>query len=76
VGVIVQELSVRGDKGGKKLPVVFDSSASRSLVRSGVAAELSTPRRLLIPRKFVVADEDKVTSEFLCDLVVEIGGRR
>jgi len=33
-GVIVQELSVRGDKGGKKLPVVFDSSASRSLVRS------------------------------------------
>jgi hypothetical protein len=32
--VIVQELSVRGDKGGKKLPVVFDSSASRSLVRS------------------------------------------
>jgi hypothetical protein len=45
-------------------------------VRSGVAAELSTPRKLPIPREFVVADGDKVTSEFLCDLVVEIGGRR
>ena len=48
--MIVQELFVRGDKGGRMLPVVFGSGASRSLVRSDIAAELSTPRRLLIPR--------------------------
>jgi hypothetical protein len=45
-------------------------------VRSESRAELSTPKRLPIPREFVVADGDKVASEFLCDLVVEIGGRR
>jgi len=75
VGVIVQELFVRGDRGGRRLPVVFDSGASRSLVRSDVAAELSTPRRLLTPREFVAADGDKIVSELLCDLVVELGGR-
>jgi len=75
VGVIVQELFVRGDRGGRRLPVVFDSGASRSLVRGDVAAELSTPRRLLTPREFVAANRDKIVSEFLCDLVVELGGR-
>ena len=75
MGAIRQELLVRGDRGRERLTVSFDSGASRSLVRSDVAAGLSTPRRLLIPREFVAADGDKITCDSLCDLVIEIEGR-
>jgi len=76
LGVIKQELLVIGDKGEKKLSVLFDSGASRSLIRSDVAMELSTPRKLLIPRELAVVNGDKITCNFLCDLIVEIEGKR
>ncbi len=76
MGVIKQELLVIGDKGEKKLSVLFDSGASRSLIRSDVAMELSTPRKLLIPRELTVVNGDKITCNFLCDLIVEIEGKR
>jgi len=76
LGVIKQELLVIGDKGEKKLSVLFDSGASRSLIRSDVAMELSTPRKLLIPRELTVVNGDKITCNFLCDLIVEIEGKR
>jgi hypothetical protein len=75
VGVIRRELLVRGDKGERRLSVLFDSGASRSLIRSDVALELSTPRKLLIPREFIAADGDKIICSFLCDLIVEIEGK-
>jgi hypothetical protein len=75
VGVIRQELLVKGDKGEKRLSVLFDSGASRSLVKSDVAMELSTPRKLLIPREFVVADGDKIVCDLFCELIVEIEGK-
>jgi hypothetical protein len=59
MSAIMQELLVKGDKGEKKLNVLFDSGASRSFIRSDVAMELSTPKKLLIPREFVVADGNK-----------------
>jgi hypothetical protein len=59
MSAIIQELLVKGDKGEKKLNVLFDSGASRSFIRSDVARELSTPKKLLIPREFVVADGNK-----------------
>jgi hypothetical protein len=73
MGAIMQELLVKSDKGEKKLSILFDSGASRSFIRSDVAMELSTPKKLLIPREFVAADGNKVTCNFFCDLIVEIG---
>jgi hypothetical protein len=75
VGVVRQELLVKGDKREKRLSVLFDSGASRSLVKSDVAMELSTPRKLLIPREFVVADGGKIVCDLLCELIVEIEGK-
>ena len=75
MGAIMQELIVKGDKGEKKLSVLFDSGVSRSFIRSDVSTELSTPKKLLIPREFVGADGNKVTCNFFCDLIVEIGGK-
>ena len=71
----MQELLVKCDKGDKKLSVLFDSGASRSFIRSDVAMELSTPKKLLIPREFVTANGNKVTCNFFYDLIVEIGGK-
>jgi predicted aspartyl protease len=75
MGVIRQELLVRGDGGRKRLTVLFDSGAARSLIRSDIAAELSTPRKLLISRELVAADGDKVACDSFCDLVIEIEGK-
>jgi hypothetical protein len=67
-----KEFFVRDDKGVKRLSVVFDSGAARSFVRNDVANELCTPKKLLIPREFVAADNNKIVCEFICDLVTEI----
>jgi hypothetical protein len=75
MGAIMQVLLVKGDKGEKRLSVLFNSEASRSFIRSDVAMELSTPKKLLIPREFVAADGNRVACNFFCDLIVEIGGK-
>ena len=76
MGIARENLLVKGDKGGRKLNVLFDGGASRSLIRSDVAREVSTPRELLIQREFTVADGHKVTCKYFCDLIVEIEGKR
>jgi hypothetical protein len=75
MGAIMQVLLVKGDKGEKRLSVLFNSEASRSFIRSDVAMERSTPKKLLIPREFVAADGNRVACNFFCDLIVEIGGK-
>lgn len=76
LGVIRETLLVKGDKGEGRLRVLFDSGASRSLIRSDVARELSTPRELLIPRDLTVVDGRKVSCKYFCDLAIEIEQKR
>ena len=76
LGVVKQELLVKGEKKEKRLTVLFDSGASRSLIKSEVAREISTPKKLLIPREFTAVDGHKVVCNYFCDLIVEIEGKR
>lgn len=76
MGVIKQILSVKGDKKEVKLNVLFDSGAWRSCIRTDVAKELSTPKELLIPREFTVANGRRISSKYFSDLVVELGGKK
>ena len=76
MGIVKQDLLVKGEKREKKLSVLFDSGASRSLIKSEVAREISTPKKLLIQREFTVADGHKVICDYFCDLIVEIEGKR
>jgi len=74
--MIKEKLLIKGDKGERRLDVLFDSGASRSLIRSDVARELSTPRELIIQREFIAADGHRVICKYFCDLIIEIEGRR
>jgi hypothetical protein len=76
LGIVRQDLLVKGDRKEMRLNVLFDSGASRSLIRSDVAKELSTPKELLIQREFTAADGHKVICKYFCDLMVEIEGKR
>jgi ribosomal protein S24E len=76
LGIVRQGLLVKGDRKEMRLNVLFDSGASRSLIRSDVARELSTPKELLIQREFTAADGHKVICKHFCDLIVEIEGKR
>jgi len=76
LGIIREHLLVRGDKGEERITALFDSGASRSLVRSDTAKELSTLRELLVPREFTAANGGKIDCRYLCELIVEIEGKR
>lgn len=76
MGVIKQRLLVKGDRKEEELSVLFDSGATRSLIRSDIAKKLSTPKELLIQRDFTAADGHKVSCKYLSDLVMEIEGKR
>jgi len=76
MGIIKETLLVKGNRKEEKLSVLFDSGASRSLIRSDIARELSTPKELLIQREFTAANGQKISSKHFCDLIVEIGGKR
>ena len=76
MGIVRQDLLVKGDRKEMRLNVLFDSGASRSLIRSDIARELSTPKELLIQREFTAADGHKVICKYFCDLIVEIEGKR
>jgi hypothetical protein len=76
LGIIKQELLVKGDKKEERLNVLFDSWTSISLIRGDIAKELSTPKELLIQREFTAADGHKISCRYLSDLVVEIEGKR
>jgi hypothetical protein len=76
LGIVRQDLLVKGDRKEMRLNVLFDSGASRSLIRSDVAKELSTPKELLIQREFTAADGHKVICKYFCDLILEIEGKR
>jgi hypothetical protein len=69
-------LLVKGDKKEERLDVLFDTGASRSLIRGHIAKELSAPKKLLIPRYFRAADGHKISTEYFCDLVIDIEGKR
>jgi len=76
LGTVRQYLLVKGDRKEMKLNVLFDSGASRSLIKSEVAREISTSRKLLIQREFTAADGHKVICTHFCDLIVEIEGKK
>jgi len=75
MGIARQEPLVRSDKSSKRILVVFDNGARRSLIRGDVAYEICTPRKLLVPRVFVATNGKKVSCWYVCDIAVEIGGR-
>jgi hypothetical protein len=75
LGIVKEDLPVRGEKKEKRLSVLFDSGSARSLIRSDVAEELTTPKDLPAPIRVTVADGHKVACKSYCNLVVEIEGK-
>lgn len=56
MGLIIKKLQVSGDKGKKRLQVLFDTGASRSFIRRDVAESLTTILRLPSPEVYVLGD--------------------
>jgi hypothetical protein len=75
LSIIKEDSLVRGEKKEKRLSVLFDSGSARSLIRSDVAEELTTPRDLPAPIGVTVADGHEVACKSYCNLVVEVEGK-
>ena len=75
MGIIRQDLLVKGEKKEGQLIILFDTGAARSLVKSKVAEEFTAPRDLPTALELTVADGHRVSCARYCNLVVEIGGK-
>lgn len=56
MGLIVKKLRVAGDKGERRLQVLFDTRAGASFIRRDVADRIVTTLRLPSPKTFTLGD--------------------
>lgn len=56
MGLIVKKLRVAGDKGERRLNVLFDTGAGASFIRRDVADRIVTTLRLPSPKTFTLGD--------------------
>lgn len=75
MGIVREDLLVKGERKEKRISVLFDSGSARSLIKSRIAEELTTPRELPAPVEMTVADGHRVSCMFYCNLIVEIKGK-
>jgi len=75
MGVVKKRLRVKGDRGERLVEVLFDTGASRSLIRREVAASVSSPRRIIAPIYATLADGRRPPLEMVCEVLVDIDGR-
>lgn len=56
MGLIIKRLRVAGDKGERRLQVLFDTGASASFVRQDAVAKIATTLKLPSPETYTLAD--------------------
>jgi Retroviral aspartyl protease. len=56
VGLIIKKLQVFGDKGRKRVEVLFDTGASASFIRRDIAESLATVLKLPTPEVYTLGD--------------------
>lgn len=56
MGLIVKKLRVAGDKGERRLQVLFDTGASTSFVRRDVVEKMATVVKLPSPETYTLGD--------------------
>ena len=76
MGIVRQGLLVKGEKKEEKLSVLFNSGSARSLIKTEVAKEFTTPRDLPTQVEITAADGHKVSCKYYCNLIVGIEDKR
>jgi len=56
MGLIVKKLRVAGDKGERRLEVLFDTGASASFIKRAIAATIATTLKLPSPETYTLGD--------------------
>jgi len=75
MGLIVKEVEIAGDKGGKKVKALFDSGASLSLVRRSAVQDVATEVKMPRPATFRLGDgEGQLTAENWAPLFITVKG--
>ncbi|HEC37021.1 MAG TPA: retroviral-like aspartic protease [bacterium] len=75
MGLIKEELKIKGDKGVKDLKVLFDSGASVSVIRQDIAEEICTINYFKEAKPMTLADgETTINSVGTCAFITGIEG--
>jgi len=56
MGLIIKKLRVAGDKGERRLQILFDTGASASFVRRDVVDKMATTLKLPSPQTYTLGD--------------------
>ena len=59
MGMVIKQLSLRGNKGAAKVHALFDTGASKSLIRRNIAARIGTIVSGRTPWRFILGDGRK-----------------
>lgn len=74
MGLIRKQLKVAGSLGERKCTVLFDTEASASFVREGIAREIAQTLRSPEPLYFTLGNGEVIQAEYTTVLHVEIDG--
>ena len=75
VGKILQRVRVRSNKGETEVTALFDSGASRTLIREDVARRIGDAVKLPVRREFILADGvTKINVKEIIAVVIIIDG--
>ena len=71
----IQHIRIKGNKGEEEVTVLFDTGASRTLVRGDVAKRIGDAVKLPTPREIVLGDgETKIEINEVLALVIMLNG--
>jgi len=71
----IQHIRIKGNKGEEEVTALFDTGASRTLVRGDVAKRIGDAVKLPTPRKIVLGDgETKIEINEVLTLVIMLDG--
>ena len=74
MGLIRKQLNVAGSLGERRCTVLFDTGASASFVREGIAKEIAQVLRAPKPLHFALGNGEIIRAEYTTVLHIEIDG--
>ncbi len=75
MGLVPKRIRIRGDRGAAVVQALFDTGASKSLIRRDVAVKVARPLRARTPWTFLLGDgRGKLKTNEMVGLLFELKG--
>ena len=75
MGMVVKRIRIRGDRGGALVRALFDTGASKSLIRRDIAVRVARPLKAPTPWTFRLGDgKGRLKTDEMVGLLLQVKG--